>query len=121
MPLLTVIMCHVSFSCMQHTHTHTNVIRDCRAIILGVLMRACGLASPKGVVSGEYFIKIGIVLMVMNFSSIASVGVRGLVSCISTPRLLCTHFAWHNLSAYWLCLSVFGHVMLFSLFLCPCL
>lgn len=54
----------------------------CRAIILGVLMRFCGLASAKGVVSGEYFIKIGIVLMVMNFGNIASVGVRGLVSSL---------------------------------------
>ena len=43
-------------------------------------MRYCGLTSPKVVVSGEYFIKIGIVLMVMNFGNIASVGARGLVS-----------------------------------------
>jgi hypothetical protein len=62
-----------------------------RAIILGVLMRACGLASPKVVVSGEYFIKIGIVLMVMNFGNIASVGVRGLVRELPSLPIIMSH------------------------------
>lgn len=73
-----------------------------RAIILGVLLRACGLASPKVVVSGEYFIKIGIVLMVMNFGSIASVGLRGLVSylphlyAICWVKLSCAHVVLYH-------------------------
>lgn len=53
-------------------------------IILGMALNAGGVRSPKEVVSGEFFIKIGVTLMAMDISRIVSVGAPGLVgtSCM---------------------------------------
>lgn len=49
------------------------------AIILGILLRYLGLNSTGGVLSGEYFIKIGVTLMAMDFSKVVQVGLPGLM------------------------------------------
>lgn len=63
------------------------------AIILGMALRYLGLISTGGVLSGEFFIKIGVTLMAMDFSKVAKVGLPGLmvawgdtliVSCLGT-------------------------------------
>jgi uncharacterized membrane protein YadS len=49
------------------------------AIILGMVFRYMGLNSTGGVLSGEFFIKIGVTLMAMDFSKVAKVGLPGLM------------------------------------------
>lgn len=49
------------------------------AIILGMLLRYFGLNSTGGVLSGEFFIKIGVTLMAMDFSKVVQVGLPGLM------------------------------------------
>ena len=49
------------------------------AIIMGMAFNAAGLQAAKEVVSGEFFIKIGVTLMAMDLSRIAAVGLPGLV------------------------------------------
>lgn len=49
------------------------------AIILGILFRYVGLKSAGGVLSGEFFIKIGVTLLAMDFSNIAKIGLPGLM------------------------------------------
>ena len=49
------------------------------AIIIGILFRYFGLKSAAKVVSGEFFIKIGVTLLAMDFSNIAKIGLPGLM------------------------------------------
>jgi uncharacterized membrane protein YadS len=48
-------------------------------VVFGIIIRSSGFTLTKGVLSGEYFVKIGVCLMNMDFLSVASIGGPGLV------------------------------------------
>lgn len=49
------------------------------AILLGMIFRNTGLTLEKGMFSGEFFVKVGVVLLCMDYSSIAVIGGPGLM------------------------------------------
>lgn len=48
-------------------------------VLIGVTVRSSGFVLTKGVFSGEFFVKIGVCLMNMDYVSVASIGAPGLV------------------------------------------
>ena len=48
-------------------------------VLIGIFIRSCGFTLSKGVFSGEFFVKIGVCLMNMDFVSIVAIGAPGLV------------------------------------------
>ena len=58
---------------------HAGLSASFWAIIIGILFRYCGLHSSGNIVSGEFFIKIGVTLLTMDFSNIAKIGLPGLM------------------------------------------
>lgn len=49
------------------------------AILIGILCRYLGLnLKDKGIFSGEFFVKIGVTLLAMDFTSIVTIGLPGL-------------------------------------------
>lgn len=49
------------------------------AIFLGILCRYFGMEFGKSIFSGEFFVKIGVTLLAMDFTSIVSIGLPGLL------------------------------------------
>jgi uncharacterized membrane protein YadS len=59
------------------------------AILFGIIIRSCGFVLNKGAFSGEFFVKIGVTLLAMDFSSIVSIGLPGLlVAWLDTVLIL---------------------------------
>ena len=59
------------------------------AILIGICIRSSGIVLNKGAFSGEFFVKVGVTLMAMDFSSVVSIGVPGLlVSWLDTILIL---------------------------------
>jgi len=48
-------------------------------VVFGIIIRSSGFELTKGVFSGEFFVKIGVCLMNMDFLSVVSIGGPGLV------------------------------------------
>lgn len=69
------------------------------AIIMGILVNATKILEnrpevEKDVVSGEFFIKIGVTMLAMDFSSIVSIGVPGLVVAWVDTIIVMTFGIW---------------------------
>jgi len=61
--------------------SHSGLSASLWGIVIGICGRTfCGLdLKAKGVVSGEYFVKVGVTLLAMDFTSIVSIGLPGLM------------------------------------------
>lgn len=48
-------------------------------ILFGVLVRSMGLVINPGILNGEFFVKVGVVMLAMDFQSVISIGLPGLL------------------------------------------
>lgn len=71
------------------------------AIILGMFFRASGLKLASEVKSGEYFIKIGVTLLAVDYSAIVAYGGPGIVVAWVDTIIIMT-------VGFFLCMKVFG-------------
>jgi hypothetical protein len=59
--------------------THAGLSASLWAILIGSCIRSAGFVLNKGVFSGEFFVKIGVTLMAMDFTTILGTGLPGLM------------------------------------------
>jgi uncharacterized membrane protein YadS len=71
------------------TMAHGGLGASLWAILIGICVRSCGFVLNKGAFNGEFFVKIGVTLLAMDFSSIVSIGLPGLlVAWLDTVLIL---------------------------------
>ena len=67
------------------------------AIVLGMFFHACGVKLNNQVKSGEYFIKIGVTLLTMDYMNIIEIGGPGLVvAWVDTALVLSIGYIWSS-------------------------
>lgn len=71
--------------------SHAGLSASLWAILIGTCIRSCGVVFGfgKALFNGEFFVKIGVTLLAMDFTSIATIGLRGLaVAWVDTILVL---------------------------------
>lgn len=58
---------------------HAGLSGSLWCVVFGIIIRGSGFVLTKGVFSGEFFVKVGVCLMNMDFLSVVSIGAPGLV------------------------------------------